>query len=214
VLSLLGLPTLVDTMQGHAFLGRDVTPPRQYVYGASSRVDEVYEMSRSVRDKQYKYIRHFMPHLSYVQPSEYPDRAEIMQEFRRLVKAGTLIGPQQALWEPTKPVEELYDTQADPHEMRNLALMSTHRETLERLRGELRGGQHALPRLLRAAAGRPRSSSRGCLGAGRTGRAARQLGDAGAQDRLAGAIGGRSAGDLLPLHLPGLAGSRSRRRRP
>ncbi len=137
VLSLIGLPTLLDTMEGHAFLGPQATTPREYVYGASSRVDEVYEMSRSVRDKRYKYIRNFMPHLSYVQPSEYPDRAEIMQEFRRLVKADTLLGPQKLLWEATKPVEELYDTQADPHEIHNLATSPTHRNVLERLRGEL-----------------------------------------------------------------------------
>ncbi|UCD52815.1 MAG: sulfatase-like hydrolase/transferase, partial [Phycisphaerales bacterium] len=138
VLSLAGLPTLLDTMQGGAFLGAYEAAPHEYVYGASSRVDEVYEVSRSVRDQRFKYIRHFMPHLPYVQPSEYPDRAEITQEFRRLVKADALIGPQRNLWEPTKPVEELYDTQADPHEMQNLAEAPTHQLTLERLRRELR----------------------------------------------------------------------------
>jgi len=138
MLSLVGLPVLPETMQGQAFLGKLRATPRQYIYGASSRVDEVYEMSRCVRDKRYKYIRHFMPHLSYVQPSEYPDRAEIMQEFRKLVAEGKLIGPQEALWRPTKPIEELYDTQADPHEIRNLAESPAHREVLSRLRHELR----------------------------------------------------------------------------
>ena len=137
MLSLIGLPVLPETLQGKPFLGARPAAPRQYIYGASSRVDEVYEMSRCVRDKRYKYIRHFMPHLSYVQPSEYPDRAEIMQEFRRLVKAGTLIGPQRFLWQPTKPVEELYDTQTDPHEIHNLAESPAHREVLHRLRHEL-----------------------------------------------------------------------------
>jgi len=138
MLSLIGLPIPPETMQGKPFLGQLRAAPRDYVYGASSRVDEVYEMSRSVRDKRYKYIRNFMPHLPYVQPSEYPDRAEIMQEFRRLVKAGTLIGPQKLLWEPTKSVEELYDTQTDPHEIRNLAESPAHRDILNRLRHELR----------------------------------------------------------------------------
>ena len=39
---------------------------------------------------------------------------------------------------PTKPAEELYDTQADPHEIRNLAGSPAHRQILERLRKELR----------------------------------------------------------------------------
>jgi len=138
VLSLAGLPVVPETMQGKPFLGPLRTTPRQYVFGASSRVDEVYEMSRSVRDQRYKYIRHFMPHLPYVQPSEFPDRAEIMQEFRRLVKDGSLIGPQRPLWEPTKPIEELYDTQTDPHEIHNLADSAAHQNTLSRLRSELR----------------------------------------------------------------------------
>ncbi len=132
VLSLAGSP-IPDYMQGRAFLGPKSGPPRKYVFGAASRVDEVYELSRSVRDKRYKYIRNYMPHLPYVQPSEYPDRAEIMQELRRVVKEGRLSKAQKLFWQPTKPVEELYDTQADPHEIRNLADSSQHRRTLERM---------------------------------------------------------------------------------
>ncbi|MFQ6035130.1 MAG: sulfatase-like hydrolase/transferase [Sedimentisphaerales bacterium] len=133
VLSLAGLP-IPDYMQGRAFLGPQAGPPRKYVFGAASRVDEVYELSRCVRDKRYKYIRNYMPHLPYVQPSEYPDRAEIMQELRRAVKEGRLSRVQKLFWQPTKPIEELYDTQADPHELRNLADSSQHRRILERMR--------------------------------------------------------------------------------
>jgi len=133
VLSLAGLP-IPDYMQGRVFLGHKAGPPRKYVFGAASRVDEVYELSRSVRDKRYKYIRNYMPHLPYVQPSEYPDRAEIMQELRRAVKEEGLTVPQKLFWQPSKPVEELYDTQADPHEIRNLADSPQHRRILERMR--------------------------------------------------------------------------------
>jgi arylsulfatase A-like enzyme len=114
-------------MQGWAFLGPQAGPPRKYVYGAASRVDEVYEMSRCVRDKRYKYIRNYMPHLPHIQPSEYPDRAEIMQELRRVAAEGKLTGPQKSWWEPGRPIEELYDTQADPHEINNLADSSKHK---------------------------------------------------------------------------------------
>ncbi|MHC4520843.1 MAG: sulfatase-like hydrolase/transferase [Planctomycetota bacterium] len=137
VLHLLGLD-VPESMQGQTFLGRQPAAPRDYVYGASSRVDEVYEMSRCVRDKRYKYIRNFMPHLPYIQPSEYPDRAEIMQELRRVVAVGGMVGPQEDLWKPTKPVEELFDTQTDPQELRNLAGSPAHRSMLDRLRKQLR----------------------------------------------------------------------------
>ncbi len=137
VLNLAGVPA-PDVMQGKPFLGATPAQPRRYIYGASSRVDEVYEMSRCVRDKRYKYIRHFMPHLPHVQPSEYPDRAEIMQELRRVAESGALIGPQKRFWEPTKEAEELYDTQSDPHEIRDLADSPAHRDIRDRLSRELR----------------------------------------------------------------------------
>jgi uncharacterized sulfatase len=42
------------------------------------------------------------------------------------------------LWKPTKPVEELFDTQADPDEMRNLVDSAAHEGVLNRLRAALR----------------------------------------------------------------------------
>ncbi len=133
VLSLAGL-SIPGYMQGRAFLGVWEGPPREYVFGAASRVDEVYEMSRCVRDTRYKYIRNYMPHLPYIQPSEYPDRAEIMKELRRAVAEEKLSNIQKLHWAPTKPIEELYDTSADPHEVNNLADSASLRRILERMR--------------------------------------------------------------------------------
>ncbi len=137
VLSLLGLP-IPDYIQGTAFAGKKAGPAREYIFAAASRVDEAYEFSRCVRDERYKYIRNFMPHLPYIPPSEYPDRAEIMKELRRAAAEDDLSKAQRALWAPTKPVEELYDTLADPHEIENLVDSAQHARTLERLRGVLR----------------------------------------------------------------------------
>jgi len=133
VLGLARLP-IPGYMQGRAFLGARAGQPREYVFGAASRVDEAYEMSRCVRDKRFKYIRNYMPHLPYIQPSEYPDRAEIMQELRRAVAEEKLSSAQKLLWAPTKPIEELYDTLADPYEIHNLADSSSLRKILGRLR--------------------------------------------------------------------------------
>ena len=133
VLSLVGLQ-VPGYMQGRAFLGARAGRPREYVFGAASRVDEAYEISRCVRDKRYKYIRNYMPHLPYIQPSEYPDRAEIMQELRRAVAEEKLSSVQKLHWAPTKPIEELYDTLADPHEVNNLADSASLRRILGRMR--------------------------------------------------------------------------------
>jgi arylsulfatase A-like enzyme len=133
VLSLAGSPS-PEYMQGRAFLGTKSGEPREYVYGASSRVDEAYELSRSVRDKRYKYIRNYMPHLPYAQVSAWPDEADIAKELRRLAAAGKLRGPRAFFARQEKPREELYDTQVDPYEIRNLADSPRHADTLERMR--------------------------------------------------------------------------------
>jgi hypothetical protein len=137
VLSLAGLP-IPGYIQGRAFAGPGGGMPRQHIFAALSRVDEVYEFSRCVRDERYKYIRNYLPHLPYIQPSEFPDRAEIMKELRRAVAEDELSTVQSALWSPVKPIEELYDTVVDPHEIDNLADSPRHGRTLTRLRDVLR----------------------------------------------------------------------------
>ena len=51
--------------------------------------------------------------------------------------AGLLSGPSALFFSETKPVEELYDTDADPHEVVNLVGRPEHAETLRRLRTAL-----------------------------------------------------------------------------
>lgn len=138
ILNLLDLP-IPDYMQGTPFLGSRSSASRKHIFGAASRVDEVYELQRCVRSRRYKYIRNYMPHLPYIQPSEYPDRAEIMQELRRAAVAEDLTEPQRFWWLPRKPIEEFYDTEADPHEINNLVDSPEHKRIVNRMRKILRG---------------------------------------------------------------------------
>jgi len=123
-------------LQGHAFLPTQ-EKPRQYVFAARDRVDEVYDIIRCVRDKQYKYIRNFEPEKPYAQLIGYGEKTPTLQEWRRLHSAGKLNPVQELFFRPQKPKEELYDCVADPHEVKDLASDPAHRETLERLRAEL-----------------------------------------------------------------------------
>ena len=126
------------TSTGRAFLGAAATPrTRRYVYGFRDRMDERYDMLRGVRDKRYKYIRNYMPHVVYAQYLEYMYEMPTMRTWQRLYDEGKLVGPQRYFFEP-KPTEELYDTWADPHEVHNLALSEEYHPVLERLRGEER----------------------------------------------------------------------------
>jgi hypothetical protein len=62
------------------------------------------------------------------------NRMPIMQEMRRLSAEGKLADAQKQFFEPSKPVEELYDTLNDPHEISNLADDPRYKEVLQRLR--------------------------------------------------------------------------------
>jgi N-sulfoglucosamine sulfohydrolase len=121
-------------LQGQVFLGDRRAKPRQYVYAARDRMDETLDRIRAVRDKQFKYIRNFYPELPYAQPIAYNEENPTMRVWRRLGGEGKLSGPPALFFAPAKPPEELYDTRADPDEVRNLATDSRYRRVLVRMR--------------------------------------------------------------------------------
>ena len=137
VLSLCGLKAS-PSMQGEAFLGGARGQPRALVYGARDRVDEVFDLSRSVRDQRFLYIRNFMPHLSWMPPEAYSDACGFRREFMRLAAEGKLTAGPLTYAAARKAREELYDTEADPHQIHNLAAEAAHRATLEQMRRTLR----------------------------------------------------------------------------
>jgi N-sulfoglucosamine sulfohydrolase len=134
VLSLAGV-SVPAYMQGQAFLGESkARAPREYIYAARDRMDETLDIIRAVRDNRYKYIRNYRPDLPYAQHIAYMDEMPTMKEWRRLAQAGELAGPPAIFFQPTKPVEELYDTHTDPHEIKNLAADATYAPVLQRMR--------------------------------------------------------------------------------
>ncbi len=133
VLSLAGVD-IPDYMQGKPFLGEAQSEPREYVFGHRDRVDEVRDLARSVRSKRYLYIRNYMPHLGYNQPTAWPDQGEIRHEFYRLTDRQTMTDAQWQFAAPTRPVEELYDCENDPLNLENLAESPQRHAILERMR--------------------------------------------------------------------------------
>ncbi len=135
VLSLTGVPVPLH-LQGQPFLGPRARP-RTYVYASRDRHDEAYDMVRAVRDRRYKYLRNFFPDRPYLPWIPYRNRHPAMQELWRLEAAGALEGPQRLLLQASRPAEELYDCEADPYELNNLAADPAQEGTLERLRTAL-----------------------------------------------------------------------------
>ena len=136
VLSMLGLK-IPDHMQGKAFLGPQATPAREYIHGFRDRMDERIDLLRCVRDKKWKYIRNYRPDRVWSQYIGYMYEMPTMAVWQKLHDEGKLSEVQDRFFR-TKPAEELYDTDADPWEIHNLADAPEHRETLQRLRAELR----------------------------------------------------------------------------
>ena len=126
-----------EHMQGIPFLGEDSVTEREFVFGARDRVDEAYDIARSVRDQRFLYIRHYHPHLSWNQPEFFSDQAPIRQAITRLAKAGALNAAQMTYAGPSKPSEELFDTVTDPYQLRNLANSSAYLDVLDRMRARL-----------------------------------------------------------------------------
>ncbi len=121
-LSLAGLQDHPEYMQGREFLGSSADTAREIVYGSRDRVDEVFDMSRSVRNGRYLYIRNYMPHRSWNQPSVFPELGEIRRDISRYAKenAGKLTEAQRHYMGPEKAIEEFYDCEADPNNIKNL----------------------------------------------------------------------------------------------
>ncbi len=148
VLSLAGVP-IPEFVQGQAFLGPEAGDEAEFVYGFRDRVDEVFDLARSVRSSDYLYIRNHMPHLSWGQRSVYSDLGEIQREMFRYAEenADALTGPQRAYLGPTRPPEEFYDVAADPMQLHNLldgglspeqsAALEAHRAAYAGMREEL-----------------------------------------------------------------------------
>ncbi|MBE7464437.1 MAG: sulfatase-like hydrolase/transferase [Planctomycetes bacterium] len=134
VLSLCGVPRPAH-LHGQPFLGPDEVP-REYVFSTRDRHDEAYDMVRSARDARYRYVRHYYPGTPYLPWIPYRNRHPVTQELWRLHRENQLAGDQNFLFRE-RPPEELFDTQNDPHELRNLAGDPAHRNVLERMRGAL-----------------------------------------------------------------------------
>ncbi len=126
------------SMQGRMFLGPDADPEPEFAFSARDRCDETVDRIRSVRDKRWKLIRNFMPERPYAQKNHYKDTSyPALQVMRQLHANGELHGAPAQWMAPRRPEYELYDLEADPHEVENLAGSSEHATTLESLQGAL-----------------------------------------------------------------------------
>ena len=137
-------------MDGRAFMGPGVTladlNARDETLGIADRMDEKYDMVRSLRKGRYKYLRNYQPFNFDGLRNNYRFRMKAYQQWQQLYEKGGLNPAAAKFFEP-KPAEALYDVEADPYEVRDLAGDPAHARTLADLRSRLSARMKAMPDL-------------------------------------------------------------------
>ena len=135
-LAMAGIP-IPNNMQSRCFLGEPAKTPRKYAFSARDRIDETALRMRSVRGKRYHYIRNYSEGEGFATLNRYKEKCFMIKPLmRNLLAEGKLTGPAKSLMEPM-PFESLYDTDADPHEIKNLATSTNHQQILREMRAAL-----------------------------------------------------------------------------
>lgn len=150
-------------MQGRAFLGakREEPAADEMEFLFADRFDELYGMRRGLTDGKWKYIRNFNPDFPTAPYSFYQFGQPGWTAYQKAYGAGKLEGYHKALWEAPGASEQLYDLEADPWEMNNLAAVPAHAEKLASLRERLKATMKdvkdsgLVPEPLFAALGKP-----------------------------------------------------------
>ena len=139
VLNLAGVD-VPESMDGKPFLGKNISAKnlekRDQTFGYADRFDEKYDMVRSLRKGNMKYVRNFEPFNVDGLLNEYRYKQLAYQEWYELYKAGKLDPVQSQFFEPKTP-EALYDVINDPFETKNLVNDPNYKSELLTLRKEL-----------------------------------------------------------------------------
>ena len=128
------LPAGID---GTPFLGSGITSQevadKDLAFGYADRFDEKYDLVRTIRHGKYEYVRNYQPFNFDGLQNNYRYIMLAYREWREMFKAGKLNDAQSQFFR-TRPVEQLFDIEADPHEVNDLSSDVAYSDTLKEMR--------------------------------------------------------------------------------
>ncbi|MCK4960431.1 MAG: sulfatase [Planctomycetes bacterium] len=149
VLNLAGLKVPAQ-MDGKPFLGLNVNTDKvnkqDETFGIADRFDEKYDMVRSLRKGNYKYMRSYQPFNPDGLQNNYRYRMVAYSEWRKLYREGKLNDVQSQFFK-SRPAEMLFDVEKDPYETNDLSTNPAYASTLKKLRQNLTGRVKSMPDL-------------------------------------------------------------------
>jgi arylsulfatase A-like enzyme len=138
-------PTLVSLaggqvpnhLSGRILMGEQRSEKTGHLILSSDRADNGIDMVRTVTNGKYVYSRNFMPYLPEVRYIRYMEISDIKQQMRKDLAQGKLNDVQKRLF-GHRPLESLYNIEADSWEINNLAGDPAYSKILEEMRALLR----------------------------------------------------------------------------
>ncbi|MGJ8651693.1 MAG: sulfatase-like hydrolase/transferase [Opitutaceae bacterium] len=130
-----------EIMQGQPFLGTESQTERALHYAFRARMDERVENARAVGDKQFLYIRNYMPYTPWMQPLNFLWRMQATQAWVEHVESGKASEVEVRFFKPKNWTEEFYDTVKDPDNINNLIDNPEYAGIINRMRTNLRDWQ-------------------------------------------------------------------------
>lgn len=127
-------------IDGKAFLGPRIdsakVDTRDTTFGYADRMDEKYDLVRSIRVGDWKLIRSFESFQPDAMWADYRYKMLAYQQWRDRYHTGKLNNVQSQFFKP-RPPELLFNLADDPHEVNNLASDPAHGDRLTELRSKL-----------------------------------------------------------------------------
>jgi N-sulfoglucosamine sulfohydrolase len=125
--------------QGRVFLGPDADDEAEYHFSFRGRNDERIESTRSIRNKQFLYVKNYIPYVARGQHLQYQWMIPMQRVWEEYYKSGKADANQSRFFE-VKPEHELYDTEKDSYCLNNLADNPEFKGVVKQMKKEL--GKH------------------------------------------------------------------------